>query len=284
MTQSAFTVAHDRLRDLFDKRLVLIVGATRWGTAWVQQCMDTHPDICAKGEGHFTDVLFPKIAKAFDDYNLESEKIGNRLQLAGLPGNAAGYTYNDVDHMLKTAIGLALDRWLDGRDPICLVEKTPEHVLSLDVLDRVLPHAHILHVVRDGRDEAVSAWEFNLGISRGDFPKQYPTFADFVETFAQAWGRSIGSARAFGRRHPDRYLEIRCDDITGATADVVQTVLGYAQVEVTPEIIQACADAAWDVSPLDLEHGIWKSTFDDQAHRLFKRHGGELLKLLDFDA
>jgi len=270
------------LRNLFDKRLVLIVGATRWGTAWVQQCMDAHPDICAKGEGHFTDVLFPKIAKAFDDYNLESEKIGNRLQLAGLPGNAAGYTFDDVDHMMKTAIGLALDRWLDGRDPQCVVEKTPEHVLSLELLDRVLPEANIIHIVRDGRDEAVSAWEFNLGISRGDFPKQYPTFASFVETFSQAWGRSIGAARIFGRRNPGRYLEIRCEDITGSTPDVVNRVLGFATVDASPEISRHCADEAWDVSPLDLEHGVWQSTFDDDAHRLFKRHGGELLKLLGY--
>lgn len=279
---STFAANQNRLSKLFEKRLVLIVGATRWGTAWVQHCMDAHPDICAKGEGHFTDVLFPKIAKAFDDYNAESERIGNRLQLAGLPGNAAGYTFDDVDHMLKTAIGLALDRWLDGRDPQCIVEKTPEHVLSLDLLDRVLPEAHVLHIVRDGRDEAVSAWEFNLGISRGDFPKQYPSFASFAETFAQAWSRSIGSARQFGRRNPTRYLEIRCEDIGAHTHQVVDKIIQFARVKATPEQMQFCADEAWDISPLDLEFGVWQGTFDDEAHRVFKRHGGELLKLLGY--
>lgn len=281
---TTFADSQDRLRRLFDKRLILIVGATRWGTAWVQHCMDAHPDICAKGEGHFTDVLFPKIAKAFDDYNIESEKIGNRLQLAGLPGTAAGYTFDDVDHMLKTAIGLALDRWLNGRDPECIVEKTPEHVLSLELLDRVLPEASIIHVVRDGRDEAISAWEFNLGISRGDFPNQYPSFASFVETFAQAWGRSIGSARKYGRRNPGRYLEIKCEDIGADTSGVVSAILEFAQVQTSVEISRTCTDEAWDVSPLDLEHGIWQSTFDSEAHRLFKRHGGELLKLLGYES
>jgi hypothetical protein len=280
---TAFSDSQDRVRNLFNKRLILIVGATRWGTAWVQHCMDAHPDICAKGEGHFTDLLFPKIAKAFDDYNTECEKIGNRLQLAGLPGNAAGYTFDDVDSMLKMAIGLALDRWLDGRDPHCIAEKTQEHVLSLDLLSRVLPEAYIVHVVRDGRDEAVSAWEFNLGISRGDFPRQYPSFPSFVDTFSQAWGRSIGKARQYGPRNPLRYLEIRCEDITTNTSGVVSDILKFATVSTSAEVVRECADAAWDISPLDLEHGIWKSTFDDEAHRLFKRHGGELLKLLNYD-
>ncbi len=278
-----FDECQNRLQRVFDKRLVLIVGATRWGTAWVQQCLDAHPDICAKGEGHFTDLLFPKLAKAFDDYNAESEKIGNRLQLAGLPGNAAGYTFDDVDHMLRTAIGLALDRWLAGRDPFCVAEKTPEHVLSLDLLDRVLPHAQVIHVVRDGRDEAASAWAFNLGISRGDFPKAYPTFASFVESFAPAWSKSIGSARAFGRKNRSRYLEIRSEDITSQTNKAVSALLSFAEVSENAQIIEKCADQAWDVSPLDMEQGIWKSTFDGDAHRIFKRHGGELLKLLGYE-
>lgn len=278
-----FDECQGRLQRLFGKRLVLIVGATRWGTAWVQQCMDAHPDICAKGEGHFTDLLFPKLAKAFDDYNAESEKIGNRLQLAGLPGNAAGYTFDDVDHILRTAIGLALDRWLAGRDPLCVVEKTPEHVLHLDVLDRILPEVHIIHVVRDGRDEASSAWAFNLGISRGDFPKAYPTFTDFLESFAPAWSQSVGSARAFGRKNRSRYLEIRSEDITSNTNDVVSALFGFSGVVANSEISQKCADMAWDVSPLDMEYGIWKSTFDSDANQVFKRYGGELLKLLRYD-
>ena len=40
---------------------------------------------------------------------------------------------------------------------------------------------------------------------------------------------------------------------------------------------------AWDISPLDVEHDVWETTFDDEAKRLFLRHGGELIKLLNYD-
>lgn len=43
--------------------------------------------------------------------------------MAGLPGYAAGYKFDDVDHVLKVAIGLALGQWLDGRNPSWFVEK-----------------------------------------------------------------------------------------------------------------------------------------------------------------
>ena len=181
-------------------------------------------------EGHFTDLLFPKIATAFDNYNSESDKIGKRLQLAGLPGNAAGYTFDDVDHVLKVAIGLALDRWQDGRNPSCVVEKTPEHVLNLDLLLRVLPSACVIHVVRDGRDEAVLAWEFNLGISRGDFFKRFRNFASFAEKFGQAWSRSIGAGRKFSQNNQTRYLEIQSSDITMDPSSVVAALLDFPGV------------------------------------------------------
>ena len=187
--------SHERLARLFDREIVFIAGAIRWGTAWVQQCLDAHPEICCKGEGHFTDVLFPMLAKVFDDYNAEAETVGNRLQKAELPGNAAGFTFEDVDHMMTTAIGLALDRWTDGADVKVIAEKTPEHVVSLDLLARVVPSLKIVHVYRDGRDEAVSAWEFNSGLSRGKFREQYPKFGDFAKTFAGNWSKSITAAQ-----------------------------------------------------------------------------------------
>ena len=208
--------AHDRLGRLLKKDFVFVVGATRWGTSWVQQCLDTHPKILCKGEGHFTDSLFPGLAKLVDQYNQDAERIGNRMQLAGLPGNAAGFTFDDVEYLMRTAVMLMFQRWVpeDQDDEItCIGEKTPEHVLSLELLDRLFPDMRIVHVVRDGRDEAASAWDFNMGISKGEFPRRYPTFADFAETFARNWSRSVGAARRFGRLNRRRYYQIRAEDL-----------------------------------------------------------------------
>ncbi|MEZ7844440.1 MAG: sulfotransferase [Rhodospirillales bacterium] len=203
--------------------------------------------------------------------------------MAGLPGNAAGYKFDDVDHVLKVAIGLALGQWLDGRNPSWFVEKTPEHVLNLDLLFRMLPSACVIHVVRDGRDETVSARKFNLGISRGDFLKSFQNFASFAEKFAQAWSQSIGAGKKFGQNNQTRYLEIQSSDITVDPSSIVVALLDFLGVYSTQKIAQNCADMAWDISPLDVEHGVWETTFDDEANRLFLRHSGELMKLLNYD-
>ncbi len=276
--------AHERLGRLLKKDIVFVVGATRWGTSWVQQCLDTHPKILCKGEGHFSDSLFPGLAKLVDQYNQDAERIGNRMQLAGLPGNAAGFTFDDVEYLMRTSVMLMFQRWLpdDVDDITCIGEKTPEHVLSLELLDRLFPTMRIVHVVRDGRDEASSAWDFNMRISKGEFPRRYPTFADFAETFARNWSRSVGAARRFGRLNRRRYYQIRAEDLIEEPAPIVRRLFRFCDVEDREEIVQAGIKHAYQIAPLDIDPGVWHKRFDDEATKRFHRQSGELLKLLNY--
>lgn len=280
-----FRERHAELARAFEKRVVFIVGATRWGTAWTQHVLDAHPNVLAKGEGHFTDILFPVLARCIDAYNTEAERTGNRLQLAGHPGNASGFTFEDVDHLMTTAIGLVFARWLRGAgdDIKTVAEKTPEHVLNLDLLDRLLPEMKVVHLIRDGRDEAVSAWDFNIGISRGQFPRKFPTFSAFAEQFARNWARAIGQARRFGRAHRARYLQIRCEDMIADPAPVVRRLYRFAGVEDDDAIVRDAVVQANRLSPLDIDPGVWRDTFDEASKLAFARQCGELLKLLDYD-
>ena len=273
--------------DVLEGGVAFIVGATRWAPAWLQQCLDAYPDVCARGEAHLTDILFPRMGEVITDYNAQAGKIGNRLRVAGLPGNAAGLEFDDIDHLLRTAIGLMFRRWAGAseRTPVAIVEKTPEHVTSLDILHRILPGAKIIHVYRDGRDEAVAAWEFNMGLSKGEFPRTYPSFADYAEVFAGNWNRAIDAARRFARYGGGgNCLEVRVEDLIDHPDSVARRVFQFLGVDIDADWLRACLDTAWDVAPLDLEPGAWRQTFDAEAERLFNRQAGELLKLLGYES
>jgi hypothetical protein len=274
----------DRLSRIFEKRIVFIVGATRWGTAWLQQALDDHPEICCRGEGHFTDVLFPMLLKVLDRYNSQTEIFDKRLKAAGLPGNQSGFTFDDVNYLLATAIGLVFGRWAADDRIKCVGEKTPEHVLALDLLTRVVPGAKVVHVVRDGRDEATSAWQFNMRVSTGEFPKRFPRFADFSDFFAKNWSKSVGIARRFGRAHRDAYFQLRCEQLPAEGQAILKRLCRFLDVDDNAERVAACARAAWRKVPLDVKEGSWRKQFDDEALRAFRRQAGELLKLLGYEA
>jgi hypothetical protein len=78
-------------------------------------------------------------------------------------------------------------------------------------------------------------------------------------------------------------LEIQSSDITVDPSSVVAALLDFSGVYSTQKIAQNCADMTWNISPLDVEHGVWETTFDDEANWLFLRHSGELMKLLNYD-
>lgn len=277
---------HQRLARVLETPMVLVTGATRWGTAWVQQCLDAHPEVCCKGEGHFTDTLFPLLAKAFDDYNAETEAVGNRLLKSGLAGNAAGFMVEDVDYLMAAAVGVMFDRWLKGAgDTVRVIaEKTPEHVMSLKLLARVLPAMKVVHVYRDGRDEAVSAWDFNNALSGGAFQKQYPAFGDFARAFAGNWRRAVDAARDFDRRHKGRCFHLKAEALADAAAPALGPLFKFLGVDTAAATLEAAAEKAWEAVPLDVDAGAWKKKFDAGTAQAVGRDCGELLKLLGYDA
>jgi len=99
-----------------------------------------------------------------------------------------------------------------------VVNKTPSYVHILPVLDAMYPASKVVHCVRDGRDVACSV------LSRPWGPRT-------VGEAAQWWAQKAGEAVAWGRAHPDRYLEVRYEDLLRAPQDELARVLEFLGVE-----------------------------------------------------
>jgi hypothetical protein len=140
----------------------------------------------------------------------------------------------------------------------------------------------VVHVYRDGRDEAVSAWDFNNTLSQGAFRESYPQFADYARAFGVNWANAIHASKGFERAHRDRCFHVRAEDLQGDTAAALAPLLAFLGVDVGAGVIKGCTDAAWDAAPLDVDPGVWKKTFDDASAKYYTREYGELLKLLGY--
>jgi sulfotransferase family protein len=87
-------------------------------------------------------------------------------------------------------------------------DKTPLYMQQLPLLERLFPDALWVHLVRDGRDAALSFLELPEGFS-GKTWAQPRTVAQF----AARWRTEILSARRLGRHAGSRYLELRYEDL-----------------------------------------------------------------------
>ena len=278
------------LSKVLDKKLFFIVGLTRPGTAWLQHAINAHPDACCKGEGHFTNALFPLLGKAFAQYNQHMLDDQARMETAGIGAASlappAAYSNDEVRFLMATAAAVTMNRWAGAEDVACIGEKTPEHALNLAGLTEVFPDAYIVHVIRDGRDEAVSVYDYNIRVNADGFGKRFPDFATFAEFFAGNWNKAVGAARYFGRSHGDKngdkYMEIRSEDLHSEASGDLERLCRFLDLDDSSDVVAHLLEAGRKVALADGIINQWQDRFDEETKTAFNRQAGELLKLLDY--
>lgn len=213
-----------------------VVGCQKSGTTWVQRLLGAHPEVCSRGEARLGTLLFPLLAQTARTYN-EHQRAGEINRLENEQLRAVG---------LVAACSL-FARWLDAEpepDRVRLIaEKTPEHAQALELLDAVFPACRVVHVIRDGRDCAVSGWFHQLRQNATQFRAQFPTMAAYAEFFARDhWAPYIRAARAWGVAHPDRYHELRYEDLIERPHEGYAALFEFLGVSADDATVSACVE------------------------------------------
>ena len=265
---------------------VFIVGAPRSGTTMLQFILDDLPDLCMPtGESHFLIPLF-RNQQSFARLDTR-EGMQHLLQTIHnfnpifLYGDLHGVKF-DVDQLTdafladghasvrdviagifeKNAAGLGKTRWGD---------KTPYYALHLDKLITWWPDAKFIHLVRDGRDVALSL-----------FGRKHDFSAYNMYYAAQYWQKYVDVCREQGSRLPaGQYLEIRYEDILNGKDAAMCTVCDfigepYPDAAQTPDPTQAAAARKLKTVNKD-NQGKWRHALNAWQIRVFESEAGSTL-------
>ncbi len=221
----------------------LVVGAIKSGTTWVQLLLDAHPEISCRGEGHVLSHLKGPFQEILSRYNrLLIEK--NTKVFPTLPD----YPLLDREQalaLLRAVQLLQYSRIADMKGPQvrAVGDKTPDYAAQLPLIHEMLPEARIIHVVRDGRDAAVSAWHHNMRLTPEWAIETYGTVDGFALFFADVWVNHAGAAETFAAAHPDLCLTVRYEALKTRPADELTRILSFLDITAPEETIAACLAA-----------------------------------------
>jgi hypothetical protein len=180
--------------------------------------LDAHPDLAVANDTHFITRAAKRELRhdanpLLDDALVERVLSYHRFHRMGLERRDAlraargAKTYADFVSRLYDLRARQAGKTLSG-------EKTPDYCRKMPLLHRLFPFARFLHIIRDGRDVALSTLDWasgNKGPGRWDlWPK------DAVGACALWWRWQVGSGNYDGARlGPSVYREVRYEDLVG---------------------------------------------------------------------
>lgn len=236
----------ERIEELSRKELFFLVGFPRSGTTWLQRTLDNHAEIRCLGESHFVDILFNNLQRSFQSFNKNVQKKGGaiaHLQKFGGHVSTLKYDTQDVHLLLYYSMYIIFDKWLDSPDIRIIGEKTPDNIQAINLLASIFPAARFVHLVRDGRDCAVSSWFFNKsGLDKGKSIVQ--SFDSYIGGFLKQWKTGVEFARHAGRRLGDRYLEVSFEGMIGDPSAQLESICRFLGAGTEAKVIRECVENA----------------------------------------
>jgi hypothetical protein len=213
---------------------IFIGGQRRSGTSLFRVLLNRHPHIASGPESKFIqDPSFiswhQHMAHAWKEW----------LQ-------AYGFGTQEVDRAIAAMVDTFFTRYQLREGKIRWAEKTPTNILRIDYLFRLFPRAQFIHVIRDPRDSYCSIQE-RARTDKPEWKKFCPRRA------ARDWCAGILAGKKW-RSYPDRYIEVRCEDLVCEPRAVMQRVLDFLQ-------------EPWDSNVLELHADNHEARTDRQVRR-----------------
>lgn len=270
----------DQFPILESKEFIFIIGAPRSGTTMLQIILGSHPDVATTVElSLFSRYLGPW----FQTWSEEVANIRDKGWNQGLP-----FIMEEPEFM--NFARLFLDRCyakVAARKPGAthLLDKHPGYSKRVETMRRLLPKARFLHIIRDGRDTALSMVSAQRKLGFG---------ASTVTGAARAWKTFVLAARKASAFGPD-YLEVRYEDLLARGVEAYAEVLEFCRLPAKRAWIgetlaansfekmrdrQASADVRVKAPQAHYrlgEPGGWRAEFGIRERIDFDKNAGDLL-------
>jgi len=231
-----------------------IVGTGRSGTTLMAQVMNAHSKICVPSE---LQIVFEtsnngeRLAEIFaSQKNLEFQAEDYiKLIEQRCPHNLSDYYdyrsfFQQLEYPITSLQWLLTELYTDiaySQGKSIFAEQTPWYGQNIKLLNQLFPQAKFIHMLRDGRDVAISF-------------ARTPWWHKDVNLNLERWAREVGKIEEDGLLLlKERLLTVRYEDLILTPEKMIERVCDFL-------------DVPFEKAILDVEHHIDYSQFSRPAH------------------
>ncbi len=201
-----------------------VVGVARSGTTLLRLMLDAHPQLAIPGETHFLAALLDQPANSKDAFLEKVTGAETWENMALEPAELRAAVDQLETFSLADATRCFYRLYARHHGKARWGDKTGRYLSIMTALKGLLPEAHFIHIIRDGRDNALSFQ--GLWFGPGD------DFADL----AQFWVRRINTARQQAKHLP-HYLEVRYEALVTEPERVLREICDFIALPFDPAML-----------------------------------------------
>ena len=234
----------------FPCRIVFILGCARSGTTWLQLLLFQHPLVASSQETNLFSHYLGHLAKSWSqEENAKAHRLredaevpegaSTRRHAAGLSGILEPAEFEEL--MREFALAVFTRIAASKPNAEVLVEKTPAHTHQKDLILRLFPDAHFIHIIRDPRSVVVSLREAS-NLTGFEWARTG------VVSAAKYWRKSVQAGREFSEETPS-YREVHFEHLHSEGPAQLQELFSWLGLDADREFCER-AFAACDIANL----------------------------------
>lgn len=268
-----------------------VVGCGRSGTTLVRAILDSHPDLCVAPESHFITGFYRRLPMFETGAGLDTEKLLTMLMQRDwyrrwdLHDEVVWDAYAEqrpADFASLVRLVFATYAKLQGKPRYA--DKTPPYVQHIPLLASLFPESRFVHIIRDGRDVALSFVDQPFGP------------ASVVEA-AMMWDQRVRAGRTGGTLlGSDRYMEVRYEDLVAEPQAAAERIAAFVEVpfddgmlryfERADQVVRATVHSASHTNvsrPPTKGLRDWRTKMSTRDRQFFDVVAGDLLDELGYE-
>jgi len=213
---------------ILERQFLFIIGSPRSGTTWLQLMLGAHPKVCATTELRLYNKYIAPWLEAWRGEVVLTEEGKHYLGLPVL------WTEAEFHGFLRSFLEQAYRKVLAAKPHAShVLDKHPHYSAFVEEIHLFVPQARFIHVMRDGRDVAVSL---------AAAARQMGWFArETLPDYGALWKRELLAARK-ASRYSGNYMEVRYEDLLAAPERVLTSVFEFCGLTADDALVAAIVE------------------------------------------